>query len=327
MKNLIAGFGNQLRHALEIGANASLQNNTKEIQNVMITGLGGSGIGGTIVSELVAKECIVPICTNKGYDLPNYINENTLVICSSFSGNTEETIEAFEIAKSKNAEIACVSSGGKLIELAKENNLNYIQLPPAESPRTMMGYSITQLLHFLNHYGLISGNFKAEINKAADLIDNLQEQIQADAERISDHLEGKMPVIYACDGYEGMAVRFRQQINENSKMLCWHHIVPEMNHNELVGWRNKNEDLAVIFFRNETDYTRNQKRLEINKEVVSKYTSSVMEYWSKGESMIEKTFYFVNVGDHVSYILSKRNGVIAEEIDVINNLKGALANF
>ena len=124
-----------------------------------------------------------------------------------------------------------------------------------------------------------------------------------------------------------MAVRFRQQLNENAKMLCWHHIVPEMNHNELVGWRNKNENLAVIFFRNDSDYTRNQKRLEINKEVVSKYTSSVMEYWSKGTSIIEKTFYFVNVGDHVSYILSERNGVVAEEIEVINNLKGALAKF
>ena len=155
----------------------------------------------------------------------------------------------------------------------------------------------------------------------------MQDQIQLDAERITDHLEGKIPVIYACDGYEGMAVRFRQQLNENSKMLAWHNIVPEMNHNELVGWRNKNENLAVIFFRNDTDYTRNQKRLEINNEVVSKYTSSVMEYWSKGESMIEKTFYFVNVGDHVSYILSQRNGVEAAEIDVINSLKGALADF
>jgi len=327
MKNLIAGFGNQLRHALEIGAKTTLQENKKEIHNVMITGLGGSGIGGTIVSELVAKECIVPISTNKGYDLPNYINENTLVICSSFSGNTEETLEAFEIAKAKGAEIACVTSGGKLLQCAKEYNLNFIQLPTAESPRTMMGYSITQLLYFLNHYGLISDTFKAELNNAATLIDDLQEEIQADAERISDHIEGKIPVIYACDGYEGMAVRFRQQINENAKMLCWHHIVPEMNHNELVGWRNKDENLAVIFFRNDTDYTRNQKRLEINKEVVSKYTSSVMEYWSKGTSMIEKTFYFVNVGDHVSYILSKRNGVIAEEIEVINNLKGALAKF
>ena len=327
MKKLIAGFGNQLRHALEIGASASLQVGTKDIRNVMITGLGGSGIGGTIVSELVAKECIVPISSNKGYDLPEYINENSLVICSSFSGDTEETLEAFEKALAKDAEIACVTSGGKLLELAITNNLNYIKLPSAESPRTMMGYSITQLLHFLNHYGLISDSFKADLNNAATLIDNLQSEIQADAERISDHIEGKMPIIYACDGYEGMAVRFRQQINENAKMLCWHHIVPEMNHNELVGWRNKDENLAVIFFRNDTDYTRNQKRLEINKEVVSKFTSSVMEYWSKGESMIEKTFYLVNVGDHVSYILSKRNGVVADEIEVINNLKGALSNF
>ena len=327
MKKLIAGFGTQLRHALEIGASTRLQVSTKDIRNVMITGLGGSGIGGTMVSELVAKECIVPISSNKGYDLPEYINENSLVICSSFSGNTEETLEAFEKALAKAAEVVCVTSGGKLLELAIANNLNYIQLPTAESPRTMMGYSITQLLHFLNHYGLISDSFKADLNNAATLIDNLQSEIQADAERISDHIEGKMPIIYACDGYEGMAVRFRQQINENAKMLCWHHIVPEMNHNELVGWRNKDENLAVIFFRNDTDYTRNQKRLEINKEVVSKYTSSVMEYWSKGESMIEKTFYLVNVGDHVSYILSKRNGVVAEEIEVINNLKGALSNF
>ena len=327
MKKLIAGFGNQLRHALEIGAATRLKTNTKEIRNVMITGLGGSGIGGTIVSELVAKECIVPISSNKGYDLPEYINENTLVICSSFSGNTEETLEAFDKAMTKNAEVVCVTSGGKLLDLAKENNLNYIQLPTAESPRTMMGYSITQLLYFLNHYGLISDSFKADLNNAATLIDNFQTEIQADAERISDHIEGKMPIIYACDGYEGMAVRFRQQLNENAKMLCWHHIVPEMNHNELVGWRNKNENLAVIFFRNDSDYIRNQKRLEINKEVVSKYTSSVMEYWSKGTSIIEKTFYFVNVGDHVSYILSERNGVVAEEIEVINNLKGALAKF
>ena len=88
MKDLIVGFGDQLRHALEIGANTSLKQNNKNIHNVMITGLGGSGIGGTIVSELTAQECTVPVCTNKGYDLPGYINENTLVIFSSFSGNT-----------------------------------------------------------------------------------------------------------------------------------------------------------------------------------------------------------------------------------------------
>ena len=190
-----------------------------------------------------------------------------------------------------------------------------------------MGYSITQLLYMLNHYGLISDGFKNELNKTASLIDELQEEIQADAEKITNHLFGKIPIIYACDGYKGMAVRFTQQLAENSKMLSWHNIIPEMNHNELVGWRTKNENLAVIFFRNETDHKRNQKRIEINNEVVSKYTSSVMEYWSKGDSMIEKTFYLINVCDHVSFNLSKRNNVIVEEIEVINYLKGELAKF
>lgn len=327
MLELISGFGNQLRHALEVGEQASLKQTKKTIKNVMITGLGGSGIGGTMVSELAAKNCSVPILTNKGYDLPSFVNQETLVICSSFSGNTEETLEAFDQAKNNGAEIMCISSGGKLIDLAKEYQLNYIQLPSAESPRAMMGYSITQLFYSLEHYGLIGNYFKSEISKAADLIDLHQEEIKTDAVKIANILEGKIPIIYACDGFEGMAVRFRQQLNENSKMLAWHGIIPEMNHNELVGWRSKNEKLAVLFFKNDTDYIRNKKRIDINKQVVSEYTSSVIEYSSKGESMIEKTFFLVNVGDHISFLLSKMNGVVAEEINVINKLKGALANF
>tara|TARA_B100000780_G_scaffold226670_1_gene165886 strand:- start:89 stop:1072 length:984 start_codon:yes stop_codon:yes gene_type:complete len=327
MKELIAGFGNQLRHALEIGEQADLKESKKTIRNVVITGLGGSGIGGTMVSELVAKNCSVPILTNKGYHLPSFVNQDTLIICSSFSGNTEETLEAFNQARNMGAEIICISSGGQLIDLAIEHHINYIKLPRAESPRAMMGYSVTQLFYSLEHYGLISNYFISDISKSADLIDLYQEEIQADAIRIANILEGKIPIIYACDGYEGMAVRFRQQLNENSKMLAWHGMIPEMNHNELVGWRSKNEKLAVLFFKNNSDYIRNQKRIDINKQVVSEYTSSVIEYSSKGDSMIEKTFFLVNLGDHVSFLLSQMNGVIAEEIDVINKLKGALAKF
>jgi len=326
MKELISGFSNQLRHALEICANSTLAPSNKTINNVMITGLGGSGIGGTIVSELIADECIVPIKTNKGYHLPNYINENTLVICSSFSGNTEETIEAFHLAKDKNAQIACVSSGGTLKELAQTHNYNYIQLPEAESPRTMMGYSITQLLYFLHHYGLIGNAFINGLTKAAQLIDDQQNHIQSEGMKLAQFLQGKIPVLYACDGFEGMAVRFRQQLNENSKMLAWHAIVPEMNHNELVGWRTENDRLGVVFFRNTSDYERNQKRLEINKNVISGY-SPTMECWSQGDSIYEKTFYLVNLCDHASFILSQENGVEAAEIDVIDMLKGELAKF
>ena len=136
---------------------------------------------------------------------------------------------------------------------------------------------------------------------------------------------GKTPVIYVSQGFEGVAVRFRQQINENSKMLCWHHVVPEMNHNELLGWRTNVNDLAVVYFRNRMDYERNQIRMDINKKVILKFTENITEIWSKGESIIENTFYHINLGDWVSWYLSEMNNVDAIEIDVINFLKGELA--
>jgi glucose/mannose-6-phosphate isomerase len=133
------------------------------------------------------------------------------------------------------------------------------------------------------------------------------------------------PVIYVANGFEGVAVRFRQQINENSKMLCWHHVVPEMNHNELLGWRTNVDNLSVVYFRNKSDYERNQIRMDINKKVIAKFTNNITEIWSKGDSLIENSLYHINLGDWVSWYLSEMNNVDAIEIDVINFLKGELA--
>jgi glucose/mannose-6-phosphate isomerase len=127
------------------------------------------------------------------------------------------------------------------------------------------------------------------------------------------------------NGFEGVATRFRQQINENSKMLCWHHVIPEMNHNELLGWRTNVNNLAVVFFRNKLDFKRNGMRIDINKKVLSKYTQNITEVWSKGESLIEASLYHINLGDWVSWYLSEINNVDAIEIDVINFLKNELA--
>ena len=129
------------------------------------------------------------------------------------------------------------------------------------------------------------------------------------------------------NGFEGVAVRFRQQINENSKMLCWHHVIPEMNHNELLGWRTNVDNLAVVYFRNKLDYDRNQIRIDINKKVISKFTDNITEIWSKGSSVIENTLYHIHLGDWVSWYLSEMNNVDAIEIDVINYLKGELAKI
>ena len=124
---------------------------------------------------------------------------------------------------------------------------------------------------------------------------------------------------------EAVAIRARQQINENAKMLCWHHAIPEMNHNELVGWRSKSDQLAVLIFRNSDDHPKNQRRIEISKTVIAKYTPHISEIYSKGNSLVERSMYFVHFGDWLSWYLSKLNGRDAIEIDVIDFLKSKLA--
>ncbi len=325
MQELVKSFPKQLSEAIEIGRNASLKGQNKGIQNVLISGLGGSGIGGTIVAELTANEAIVPITVNKGYFIPEFVNEKTLVIISSYSGNTEETLEAFEQALAKKSTVVCVSSGGHVIETAKEKGLDFISIPGGMPPRACLGYSLTQLFYVLAHFGIISKRFEAELKKSVSLLADKQEEIVAKAHQITEQLFNKLPIIYATEGYEGVAVRFRQQLNENSKMLCWHHVIPEMNHNELVGWRDENHDLAVIIFRNDDDYSRVVSRIEINEEVISKYTPNVIEVFSEGESQVEKSFYLVHLGDWVSCFLAEKRGVDAVEVNVIDFLKGELS--
>ena len=325
MSDYINDFTNHLREAMEIANNSDLTPYTKEIRNVLICGLGGSGIGGTIVADIVSPKVNIPIAATKDYSIPNFVNEHTLIIANSYSGNTEETLFALEKCQAKGAEIAVITSGGKLKTIAEENNYTKIIIPGNQPPRAMFGYAFTELFFILNHYNLIDDSFKSDFEKAIALLDTEKSDIQKQAMDLAIKLYKQTPVIYVANGFEGVAVRFRQQINENSKMLCWHHVVPEMNHNELLGWRTNVDDLAVVYFRNKCDYERNQIRMDINKKVISKYTENITEVWSKGDSLIENSLYHINLGDWVSWYLSEMNNVDAIEIDVINFLKGELA--
>ncbi len=325
MNDYINAFTKHLSEALEIGRSTVLKPCQKEIRNVLICGLGGSGIGGTIVTDLVAPKVRVPICAAKDYSIPNFVDEHTLVIASSYSGNTEETLFALEKCQSKGAEIACVSSGGKLAEIAQAKEYNFIQIPSGHPPRAMFGYSFTQLFFLFKYYRLIDHSFEQDFEKSIKLLNNRKKHIQREAKSLADKMYQQTAVIYTAHGFEGVGVRFRQQINENSKMLCWHHVVPEMNHNELLGWRTNTDNLAVVYFRNECDFSRNQVRIDINKEVIAKYTNNITEIWSEGDSPLQNTLYHIHLGDWVSWYLSVKNNVDAVEIDVINFLKGELA--
>ncbi len=325
MDQLVKEFPRQLEKALEIGKNAVLTQPEHPIHNVFVAGMGGSGIGANFVAELIREECKVPFLIGKSYSAPNFVGKNSLVIASSYSGNTEETLQAFKQIMNSGAKIVVVSSGGKLIELAKENSLDYIQVPGGSpSPRACLGYSMVQQLFVLNKLGLISDKIINDVEIASELLKKDQEDIQFRAERIAPMLQNKIPVIYTTDRMEAVAVRFRQQINENGKSLCWHHVIPEMNHNELVGWREDYNQLVVLYFRNKDDFPRNQVRMDINKEIISNYTTSIIEVYSKGQSLAERMLYFVHLGDWISVYLAALKGVDAVEIKVIDYLKSEL---
>ncbi|MFT4752753.1 MAG: glucose/mannose-6-phosphate isomerase [Salibacteraceae bacterium] len=324
MKSLIQNFSTHLSDALTIGNRASLMGNTRTFSNVLITGMGGSGIGGAIVSQL-ATNVRIPIVVNNTYDLPSWVNENTLVIGSTYSGNTEETIRVIEAALAKGAEVAFVTSGGRAGELAKEHGLNQIVLEGGNPPRSQFAYSVVSQMFLLNHYGITSFAIDKEINATIALLNREEENTIAESRIIAENIANTMPIIYCAAGYDGVATRFRQQLNENSKMLCWHNVIPEMNHNELVGWAGGNENMSVVILRNTDDSAKNQQRIEINKNIISGYTKRIYEIWSKGNSKIARSFYHVHFEDWVTMHLSEINKVDVMEIDAINFLKAELA--
>lgn len=326
MDTLIERFPAQVEEALAIGEKANIHAHDKPIYKVFVAGLGGSGIGANFASEFIKDECSIPYTIGKGYGIPAYIDENTLAIISSYSGNTEETLSALALIEKTGAKIVCISSGGKLIARATEMNYDYIQLPGDwPSPRACLGYSLIQQLFIMHKLDFIGSSSIEAVRSSVNLLTLDKESIHAEAKSIAAQLHNKIPIIYTTDRMEAVALRFRQQVNENSKMLCWHHIIPEMNHNELVGWTEKNENFAVVYFRNEDDLKRNQVRIEINKKIISKYTPNIIEIFSKGKNLVEKSIYFVHLGDWVSWYLSQLHGVDAQEINVIDYLKSELA--
>jgi len=324
MRELISNLGIQLREALEIGRKTEFTRSTRPIKNIVICGMGGSGIGGTIVSELVQHELNVPVVVVKNYNMPSFVNQHTLVLANSYSGNTEETLNLIQQAREVDSQICVITSGGNAREMAQRNNWNHYVIPAGNPPRSMLAYSITLQLFVLKRYELLDIDFEASIERFVDYWSENESTIQNEAEEVANQLVGKTPVIYSTAPNEGIAVRLRQQLNENSKMLCWHAVIPEMNHNELVGWTSGNEDIAVLLLRNHSDFERNQMRIEINKEIIQPFSPNIYEIWSPESTRVEETLFHIHFGDWISYFLSERNGVDIMAIEAIDHLKSEL---
>ncbi len=326
MDELIERFPAQLREAVVIGQSAKISALSDDIDELVVVGMGGSGIGGDFVASIVRDVCELPYIVCKSYDLPHFVDKKTLVIVSSYSGNTEETLSAFEQARLRGAHIKCVASGGRLRDLAEKNGLDFIALPDDwPSPRACLGYSFVQQLFILYRLGLTSDAFIRSVEASAELLERELVSIKGDAERIATQLLNKTTVLYVEDRLEPVALRWRQQINENAKTLCWHHVVPEMNHNELVGWKARRDDIAVVMLHSEDDTARNRKRMDICCDIISDLTSSCIRVDAKGSTFVERMMYLVHLGDWVSWYLSQLRHVDAVEVDVIDYLKGELA--
>lgn len=326
MEELIVRFTTQMRESLDIVQNYKFIAPKKtQFNNIILTGLGGSGIAGSIVQNYVFDKCKYPFVVNKDYFLPAFVNKDSLVIVSSYSGNTEETVAALQKAIKVKATVVCITSGGQIAEIAARKKIDCILLPSGMPPRACIGYSMLQVISALEHFGCIKNVIANEVTPAVALLDAEEKDIRKKAKSIAAKLNGKLPIIYSAADFEGMAVRFRQQLNENSKILCWHHAIPEMNHNELVGWRDKDPNKIVVILRNENDYERVQMRMEINKKVFKQYTPNIIEIYSKGNSYFERIFYFIHLTDYISTELAKLHNVDATEVKVIDFLKGSLA--
>jgi len=325
MKQLVLDFPSQLHEALIIGQSYRFLSEEKDFRNVILTGLGGSGIGGSIAQNYVFDKIKIPFIVNKDYFLPACVNKHSLVIVSSYSGNTEETIACMQQAIKAKATIVCITSGGKVAEIANKKKIDCILLPAGMPPRSCLGYSMVQVLYTLHQFGLMNNDFEKNIKASIKQLNAGEKTIQKKAKAIAAKIVGKLPIIYAAADFEGVAVRFRQQLNENSKMLAWHNVIPEMNHNELVGWRDKAADKVVVILRNEDDYERIQTRMEINKKIIRKYTPNIIELYSEGKSYWEKVFYIIHLTDWVSVFLADLRKLDATEVKVIDYLKGTLA--
>jgi glucose/mannose-6-phosphate isomerase len=325
MDNLISNFTKDIEQAIEIANRSEIKNRAhSKIDNVLICGMGGSGIGAKIVYQLIYDHIAVPVLFCQDYTLPNSVSENTLVIGCSYSGNTEETLSALNLAKTKNAAIVGVCSGGRLEGFCRENNFDCIIIPSGNQPRAALAFSIIQLLHVLNVYKLIASNFFKEIIKAKEVLELNQISIKHEASEIAKKLYGKVGVLVVESKYEGVAVRARQQFNENSKYLSWVSVIPEMNHNELVGWAGGDNRFACIFIETSDVHLQNHKRFLLTKQILTQKTAYSYSVKAIGTTYIERYLYLIHLFDWTSFYLVELNKADVFDIAVINYLKQEL---
>ncbi len=330
----IRDFHKQVEDGVKIGKGAKVKLNVRGIQNIVLTGLGGSAIGGDLLRSYLADELSVPFVINRHYYLAEFVDKRSLVVVSSYSGNTEETIAAHKDATKRKAKVACISTGGETQKLAKKYKQPWVQIPAGYSPRAALGYSFFPLLMILSKLGLVKSKDK-DVKETVNLL-QLKSMVFSDPEspenaalRLAQQLKGRLPIVYSANEHlDAINIRWRGQFAENAKQLGFGHVLPEMNHNELVGWKvltDLMKQMHVIFLKDNETHKRVAVRERITKDIVGQYTPNVTEVWSEGTSLLARMFSLIHFGDWVSFYLAILNNQDPTPVKVIDFLKGELA--
>ena len=321
MLDVIEKFPEQIEEAIKIGKDVKI-NFSFNGKNIIIAGMGGSAISGEIIASLAKDECDVPIFIVKDYFLPSFMNEETLFIAISYSGNTEETLSCFSQALEKNCPVISISSSGKLEEMSKD--CCHIKIPQNMQPRAAIAYLLFPLMGVLRRLGVIKEYDVGDVIKKAKVIrDRIKKDVRIEkneAKQLAIKIKG-IPLIYASDFLSPIAVRWRQQFNENSKMIAFDFCVPESNHNEIMAWEGMiKKDYTCIFLRHKNEKDKIRKRFDFMKEVYSK-KANVIEVFAEGGSKLEQMIHILYLGDYVSTYLALFRNIDPTPVNLIQKLK------
>jgi glucose/mannose-6-phosphate isomerase len=326
MEQLISDFPNQLKESIGI-ARAQKIEQFENIANVVICGLGGSGIGGEIIRQWLLNSSKIPITVSHRYDLPRFVNSETLVIACSYSGNTEETLTALAQAIDYKAKIIVITSGGKISEIAQTNNFPAIIIPGGLPPRSALAYPLVQLAGIFDRLKLATFDLIPSIEEAVIQLNQSKQTIVAAAREILALREDRQFLFYAEDQFAPTLLRACQQINENGKELAFYNIIPEMNHNEIVGWAKEPKFQFVVIFRSNLEHARNSARLEFIENYIRSKTNALITLQLKGTNLIEQTLFGIQLVDWLSFFTAQKKDIDVVEVDVIDQLKEVLGKL
>ncbi len=316
MRDQILGLPGQLRWA------AGQAQPSVSAPAALLTGMGGSAMACDVAS-LTAVHHPVPV--HRGYGLPPWAKDG-LVVAVSYSGNTEETLSSVEAAMVRGLTVAVVASGGRLVDLAADNGWPHVAVPAGLQPRAALGYLAGGALRVIEGAGLIPSQVE-ELEEAATVVESLLTGGEAwkQAEAIADRLDGKVAVIYGGSGPSAVAARrWKTQINENAKRPAFWSELPELDHNEIMGWSQSGEKVrpyAVVLLRDPADHPRVRLRMELTRELIAPRITVAGEVRAFGNGLLARLFSLIVVGDALSLTLAERAGIDPVPVATIEELK------